>query len=194
MTNKERYKRALNTVLPDEKLTALKIVEKDKEISVSMNTTNWKRRIASICAIVAILVGSAGVAYAANIGGLRRSVDSWLYGEAVAVEIIDQGKGEFVIRYPNGYERKTGGLSFDSNGNPVPFTVDDVIETMDDADIVEEDEKILLCLRDHVFDITEDLQDDRTAKISVKDGILPTYITVTADMDGGYSIFTRHIG
>ena len=82
----------------------------------------------------------------------------------------------------------------DSNGNPVPFTVDDVIETMDDADIVEEDEKILLCLRDHVFDITEDLQDDRTAKVSVKDGILPTYITVTADMDGGYSIYTRHIG
>jgi len=82
----------------------------------------------------------------------------------------------------------------DSNGNPVPFTVDDVIETMDDADIVEENEKILLCLRNHVFDITENLQDDRTAKVSVKDGMLPTYITVTADMDGGYRVNTRHIG
>lgn len=194
MISRDDYKRAVSGMEPSAGFADRVLKEAEKDMN-----TNRRRRSGRpflvICAAVVLVLALGAIAYATDIGGVRENVNTWLYGEPVQVDIEQTGEYEYTITYPDGYQRQSGGIAYEKDG-PRPLTVDEIIEEMNhsvELDI-KDDGRAMMYYRDHVFDVTEDLADDGVAKVKVKDGALPMYVTVKTEGDGGYSVSTGHFG
>ena len=99
-----------------------------------------RRSLVSIAAAVVLIIGVTGGAYAADLGGFRNTVDTWLYGEPVQAEIEEVSEGNFVIHYPDGRTRETGGVYYDSEGNAHGVTEEDIIAELDYPEVVKNED------------------------------------------------------
>lgn len=190
MTNHERYRRAAGLIRPSREMNTKHYVEEKM-----MKNKRTFRPLATVCATL-VLVLALGGAYAANVGGLRSSVNVWLHGDVTEVSIEQVGEGQYEITYPDGTVRGTGGMAYE-NGQMRGVTMDEVIEEIRTAAEVDEDEdgRIWLYLRDHKIDITDQIAENGDwAQVKVKDGLLADYITVVWYGDGGCSVSTGHFG
>ncbi len=192
MTNRERYRKAANLVAPSREMNLMAYVEEQ-----TMKKTNRRpmRRVMLVCACV-ILVLALGVgAYAADVGGVRKSVGIWLHGDMTEVTIEQVAEGQFAVIYPDGSKRMTGGMSGGMNGMR-GLTLDEITEYLRSSVEAEQDEdgRIWLYLRDHKIEITDQIAQRGVAQVKVKDGLLPDYITLIWEGDGGYSVSTGHYG
>lgn len=191
MNNHERYKKAFDTVKPTKEITAESIMELKEERKMKKGSFGFRRSLVSIVAAVVLLVGVTGGAYATDIGGFKKTVDTWLYGEQVEVEIVEKSEGEFSVIYPNGYERITGGLSYGPNGEEIPFTAEDVAETLDYPEIDVVDGRVIMFYRDQSVDITDDVNDDGKAKVVFQPGALKLVVNVEWNSEDSYSVSTH---
>ena len=193
MSNRERYRQAMNTVVPSREITAEDILELKEEKKMKKGSFGLRRSLVSVVAAVVLVIGITGGAYAADLGGFRTTVDTWLYGEPVQVEIEEVSPGNFEVTYPDGRVRGMGGISFDPNGEEHPATAEDIISQLDYPEVeMDEDGTINMYYRDKIVDITEDVADDSYAHVKFKEGAVPMYITVHWEGDGGYAISTSH--
>ena len=185
MTDRERYKRAFSVLHAPEQL--------DLEVTEMKKTT--KRHIskaaAVIAAILAIFVGSA-VAYAADIGGIQRQVQIWLYGDQTdAVLVIEQSDHtEYSLTYEdeNGetHERHGGGVAYDMFGNEIPLTEEDIMEHLAEPEVIQNDDgTVFVYCRDQKIDITDKFDENGVCHVQVT-GDRTYYMTVTAE-ENGYS-------
>ena len=191
MTNHERYRRAAGLIRPSREMNTKHYVEEKM-----MKNKRSFRPLATVCATLVLVLALGVGAYAANVGGLRSSVNVWLHGDVTEVSIEQVGEGQYEITYPDGSVRSTGGMA-DENGQMRGVTMDEVIEEIRTAAEVDEDEdgRIWLYLRDHKIDITDQIAENGDwAQVKVKDGLLADYITVVWYGDGGCSVSTGHFG
>ena len=189
MNNKERYQKAFDTINPSENITPESIIRMKEEKKMTKGRTGFKKTLVSLVAAVVLVIGVTGGAYATDLGGFRTNVDTWLYGEPVQVDIEEVGEGDFIVHYPNGVDRQTGGNSFDKDGNPVPFTADDVIDSLDYPEIATIDGKVIMFYRNEQVDITEDVQDGH-AEVTFSPGAMKLHVTVEWTDEYTYSVST----
>ena len=194
MTNRERYRKAAELITPSEGLDTLAYVE--EHIMDKKRSKRPLRRLVTVCVCVALVLALGATAYAADLGGVRRSIKVWLHGDVTEVTIEQVGEYEYLITYPDGSTRGTGGAVITPGGKARAMTMDEIEEYLISEVVCErgDDGRYWLYIRDHRIDVTDQITENGYAQEKVKDGALPDYITVVWYGDGGCGIETSHTG
>lgn len=122
MNNRDRYKKAFS-VLHTEREFHL------EEAETMKRKLNLKPYITA--AAVCLLAVGTTAAYAADAGGIRSSVEAWLFGRQTEVEVTELEPGNYSFEFEkDGETVKTGGggVAYDEFGNEVWLSAEEVLE------------------------------------------------------------------
>ena len=173
---RERYRRSAMPIQPLKTLYPEDLME---EGPVRKRRFGMKR-ITVIAAAIIMIFALSAVSYAADVGGFKGTVDLWLYGEPVNVEIEINDDGTYTATYPDGREMSGGGIAYDFNGER-PLTPEEILDELSNSPEVLENEngRIWFYYRNYKEDITEKVEEnDGIANIKIKEGALPLFFTV----------------
>lgn len=184
MTNKQWYQRTFSALHASEyNLTEVKTMKHTKRIYVS--------RLAAACLAGAMMVGLATAAYAADLGGIQRSIQIWINGDQTDAVLDVQGSG-YTVTYQDkdGTERQFGGggVALDDNGSERPLTEAEIVEHLNAPDVqYREDGSVWVCYRGSELEITDRFDEDGVCHVQLNtdDGTL--YLTVKDDGSFSYS-------
>ncbi|MBO4912879.1 MAG: hypothetical protein J5504_09145 [Butyrivibrio sp.] len=145
MSNKENYKKAFSVLKSSCDFTL-----EEKEMK-KITRLNAHKNLLTAAAVLLVLVVGSGTAYAADIGGVRETVQLWLYGKQTDVTVNDDGSIEFVDNQGNVHEEGV----FHGDGSPV--TAEEVVEDFKDRVDVEklDDGTVHVYYHDRDYDITD---------------------------------------
>mgnify|MGYP002678966765 CR=1 FL=1 len=167
MTNKERYKQAFSVLHTSDQFSV--------EVE-NMSRLNKKHNIKVAAAALAgciLLAGGTGTAYAANVGGIQRTVQVWLHGDQTTANMTVSDDGTYTIEYPdeNGETREIsgGGIAYEADGTERPLTG-----------------TVWLYYKNQKIEITDKFQDD-VCYVKVQDGDETLYVTVKYQNGLAYS-------
>lgn len=185
MTNKDRYKQAFSVLHPS------KPIELEERPMKKNHTHLILRPVAAVLTTVIVLFGCASVAYAADVGGIRTTVQSWFRGKEAAVEVIEKNPGEYEFQIQQDGQTHImggGGVEFDQFGNEKPLSPEDVAQTLSEEISQKEDGSIWLYYKNYAIDITEYMTPNG-CKLLLNDNGEKLYYNITAveNRSCGYS-------
>lgn len=171
MTNKEWYKRAFSSLhtSPDFMVQ----LENRK-------TAKWLKKWAFVGAFMVLIIGTSTI-YAANIGGIQRTIQIWIHGELTdATLTIDENNGTYSIKDPNGKAIQSGGgVAIDTQGHSRALTPEEIMEDQENMVSTEKiDGHMYLYYKDQKYDITNPLAHNTYTYITLRDSKKTLYITV----------------
>lgn len=179
MTNKEKYKQAFSVLQTsgDFSMEVEKMAMRQKHHKV--------KTIAAAVAACIVLVGGAGTAYAANLGGIQRTIQLWINGDQTnaTLEINNDGNSStYTIKIPdengNSTEITGGGVTMDGDGVERPLTEDEIMEQINQPDVeYEDDGSVWLYYKDRKLDITDRFEDG-ICYVKLTDGKDVKYLTI----------------
>ena len=179
MTNKEKYKQAFSVLQTsgDFSMEVEKMAMRQKHHKV--------KTIAAAVAACIVLVGGAGTAYAANLGGIQRTIQLWINGNQTnaTLEINNDGNSStYTIKIPdengNSTEITGGGVAMDGDGVERPLTEDEIMEQINQPDVeYEDDGSVWLYYKDRKLDITDRFEDG-ICYVKLTDGKDVKYLTI----------------
>lgn len=182
MTDKERYKRTFS---------ALRASQLEFKEEMTMNKTKILpvRRLVSLCAAALMIAAMATVAYAADVGGIRRAVQVWIHGDQTNA-VMDIQNGHYLLSYEdeNGEPQTVGGggVAIDAFGRERPLTEEEILDHLDTPEVeYKEDGTVWVYYRGQTLEIT-DLFQDGVCYVQLKDGDEVRYLTV--QYQEGYSV------
>ena len=205
MSNREQYKRAFQ---------ALHASRDFSMVAMDMNTKkmrfNFSRGLAVAMIITVLLVGSLSAAYATDLGGFRRTIQIWMYGEAKdAIVEPYTGGGEdvdvecdgeatmaepsYVVTWTDGngekHQMQGGGVAMEADGTERPLTMDEYLEHLESSaeTVVEVDDRVMLYWYDQSVDITDQFEDG-VCRLSLTHEDETLYFTVTDAGNGAYNV------
>lgn len=183
MTNKEKYKQAFSALHVTKEINLE--VEKMTDRSGKQKIT---RMVAGFAAFVLLLGGSV-TAYAADVGGIRRTIQLWIHGDQTEVTIDYNSDGsyqmEYLDRYGNTNQQAGGGVALEPDGSQRPLTEAELRESFDAPDVIYEDDgSVWVYYYDQKIDITDKF-DDNVCYIQVSNG--DETLNMTIEYQGGYS-------
>jgi hypothetical protein len=164
MTDREQYKKVFDTAVSAgmENLEAGKLMENTKKLT---KKTTFIGKIAAAIAAVVLMTGVTGVAYAADVGGIQRTIQLWIHGDQTQATIEINQNGSYSMEYTsedgNIVSRGGGGVAFDENGNESALTEDEIIQGLTRPYEVEyeEDGTVWVYFYDQKIDITDKFTD-----------------------------------
>ena len=177
MTNKEKYKQAFSVLQTsgDFSMEVEKMAMRQKHHKV--------KTIAAAVAACIVLVGGAGTAYAANLGGIQRTIQLWINGDQTnaTLEINNDGNSStYTIKIPdeNGNSTEITGVAMDGDGVERPLTEDEIMEQINQPDVeYEDDGSVWLYYKDQKLDITDRFEDG-ICYVKLTDGKDVKYLTI----------------
>ena len=113
MTNKEKYKQAFSVLHASDNLS--------QEVE-SMSRFQKRTKMKTAAAVIAgcVILGGTGTAYAANVGGIQRTIQLWIHGDqtSATMEISNDGSSSsYQIEYQDAdgttQQMNGGGISVD---------------------------------------------------------------------------------
>lgn len=128
MTNREKYKQAFSVLRAsdDFDLEANHMKQTAKQFRL--------RKAVVLAAACVMVIGSATIAYAADVGGIQRTVQLWLHGEQTAVTIEFDGAGGYNMEYTdeegNDRYKGGGGVAIEADGTERPATEEEIMEML----------------------------------------------------------------
>jgi hypothetical protein len=153
MTNKEKYKQAFSAIHASDNfsLEAEKMGRTNKQLK-------FKTMIASVAACV-MIVGCATAAYAADVGGIQRTIQLWIHGDQTEATIQFDGNGGYSAEYTDGEGNVThhagAGVASDDDGNARPLTEEELMEHLTAPEVeYEDDGSVWIYWFDQKVDIT----------------------------------------
>lgn len=187
MTNKEKYQRTFGTLhASDAFLTEVNHMNEKKQFP--------SRRLVCLCAAVILIFGLATAAYAADLGGYRRTIQFWFRGEQIEADWQAQD-GEYTIAYEdadgNVHTQSGGGVAIDDDGSERPLTEEELLEEATrqgpqvEYNLKDGVETVTLYYRDQVIDITDKFDENGCFYITLDEDGHPLYVTV--EYHGGLS-------
>lgn len=192
MSNREQYKKAFSVLQASGDFTL-----GDEKMAVLKKKAMLRTFAAAACACL-VIVGSSRIAYAANVGGIQRTIQLWMYGEQTDVTIDFDGSGNYSMEYTDadGNTRELGGGGFDvdADGTKRALTEDELIWLLfEEVDVsYNDDGRIMLYFQGQVADITDKFENDicyiflNGTDLNGTDVSL--YVTVLKAEDGGFPI------
>lgn len=184
MTNKEKYQKAFSVLHASDRCRM------EAEDMMKMKKANYKKTVAAAAAAAILLVGGTGTAYAANVGGIQRTIQLWIYGDQTIATLTANDDDTYTITYSDkdGNEKTmgTGGVAIQADGTEAPPTPEEIEEHLNMPDVeYEDDGSVWVYYQDQKLDITDKFVDGVCyTKIEGKDKTL--YLTVK--YDNGYAV------
>ncbi len=196
MNNKEKYQRSFNTLRlsGDFREKCKKTPEESGKgkIMKFRSVYGISRAAAAAIAVCFLIVGSVGVSYAADLGGIRTKLGIWINGTKKDVEVVQIEDGSYTVCDENGeVTMGFGGVSIDDDGNEVPMTAEELVGYMNNDCRLEftEDGKMIFSYKNLVEDVTDQLDSKGELHIHVDDPANEnTYFNITDIEGGGYSV------
>ena len=179
MTDKERYKRTFS---------ALRASQLEFKEEMTMNKTKILpvRRLVSLCAAALMIAAMASVAYAADVGGIRRAVQVWIHGDQTNA-VLEVKEGSYTLKNDQGETVQAGGgVAIDIFGRERPLSEEEILDHLDTPEVeYKEDGTVWVYYRGQTLEIT-DLFQDGVCYVQLKDGYEVRYLTV--QYQDGYSV------
>ena len=138
------------------------------------------RRITGLILAACLVFALAVTVYAADIGGIRRKIQIWLYGDQTTA-VLDIQDGQWTVTDDEGsLIRSGGGVAIDLDGTERPITEEEILEQLDIPDLVKkEDGSIWVYYHSQTFKITEEMYDDEGfCYLELRDGDDIWYTTI----------------
>lgn len=187
MSNRELYKKAFSVLQASGDFTL-----GDEKMAVLKKKAMLRTFAAAACACL-VIVGSSRIAYAANVGGIQRTIQLWMYGDQTDVTIDFDGSGNYSMEYTdadgNTRELGGGGFAVDADGTKRALTEDELIwHLFEEVDVsYNDDGRIMLYFQGQVADITDKFEND-ICYIFLNGTDASLYVTVLKAEDGGFPI------
>ena len=184
MTNKEKYKQAFSGLHPLEPIS-LEVTQ-----MVKMQKKH-KFQVAAAILTAFILVGGTGTVYAANVGGIQRTIQLWIHGDQTDATLDVKEDGSYNLNYSDEYgytvEQGGGGVAFDADGTERPLTEDEIMEQINMPEVeYEEDGSIWVYYENQKIEITDKFDNDKICYVKIKGKEKTLYLTVK--YQNGYCI------
>ncbi len=176
MTNKEKYKQAFSALHSPNEMNME--VEKMKMINKKA-----RFRVAAAAIMVGLLmVGGGGVAYAADIGGIQRTVQLWIEGDQTDVTFEYNTSGTYQMSYQlkdgTTEKREGGGVAIEEDGSERPLTESELLEHLNSPEVeYKEDGTVWVYYYDQKIEITDQFKDD-VCYVKVSNGKETLYMTI----------------
>lgn len=149
MSNKEKYKQAFSALHVSDKLS-LEVIK----MTNIRRKQKFNQMVAGVAACV-LLVGGSATAYAADLGGIQRTIQLWIHGEQTEVTI-----------------------EFNADGNERSLTETEILDYLDDPDVrYEDDGSVWIYYFDQKINITDKF-DDNVCYARVSNGNETLYLTI----------------
>lgn len=181
MTNKERYKQAFSALHPSNPI-------KLEERPMKKNHTHLiLRPVAAVLTTVILLFGCAGVAYAADVGGIRTTIQSWFRGKEASFDVVEKKPGEYEFQIQQDGQTHImggGGVEYDQFGNEKPLSAEDVAQTLSEMICQKDDGSIWLYYKNYAIDISKYMTEDG-CKLLLNDNGEKQYYDISAVENGG---------
>lgn len=176
MTNKEKYKQAFSAIYASDDLS-LEVEKMEK----TMKHHKFKAMAAAAAACV-MLVGSATAAYAADVGGIQRTIQLWIHGDQTEATIQFDGGGNYSMDYTdkqgNVQHQSGGGIEIAPDGSETPVSNQDLIEELTAPDVrYGEDGSVWIYWFDQKIDITDKFENN-VCYVKLVNGEKTLYMTV----------------
>lgn len=185
MTNKEKYRQAFSAIHASAEFT--------KELKEMEQVKKYPKRIrfsaVAACLTACILVLScATVAYAADFGGFRQTVQLLIRGGKAKATVQLDGQGNYAIDYVDEDGKKVHqdvrSYQMMPDGSKVPSSNEAILRHLQAPDVVlKEDGTVMLYWRKQALDITDRFQDG-VAYVLLEDVDETLYLTISRD--GGW--------
>lgn len=177
MTNKDKYQRAFSVLHASNEFRMEVQPMKQK-------TRKAMPRLVAVCAAVILVIGMSAVAYAADVGGIQRTIQIWLHGEQTDA-VLEIQNGQYSLGYEdaegNSHEIHGGGVAFDDDGQERPLTDEEIMEHLNAPEVeYKEDGSVWVYYMDQALEVT-DLFEDGVCYVQLKDGDGSLYMTIKYD-------------
>lgn len=184
MTNKEKYKQAFSGLHPLEPIS-LEVTQ-----MVKMHKKH-KFQVAAAILTAFILVGGTGTVYAANVGGIQRTIQLWIHGDQTDATLDVKEDGSYNLNYSdengNTVEQGGCGVAFDADGTERPLTEDEIMEQINMPEVeYEEDGSVWVYYENQKIEITDKFDNDKICYVKIKGKEKTLYLTVK--YQNGYCI------
>lgn len=176
MTNKEKYKQAFS------------VLHASEDISLEVENMTWKKRhkgsvAAAAIAACVLLIGSTGTAYAANVGGIQRTVQLWIHGDQTdaVFEMKEDSTYELQYKDEDGktVTRGGGGVAYEVDGTERPLTEEELLADINSPEVeYEKDGTVWVYYLNQKTEITDKFDDKGICYVQIKDGDEILYMTV----------------
>lgn len=175
MKNKERYKQAFSALNPSDHFE-VRLEEK------AMTKKRWKPALAAVCAALAVVVGGTSV-YAADVGGIQRTIQVWLNGDQTEAVLTVGDDGTYTITDSSGSTVQSGGgVAFNADGSERQLSGEEIAEHLENEVTTDTiDGKMYLLYKDQKLDLTGKFADSDYYYVMLKDGDKTIYVTVSKD-------------
>lgn len=179
MNNKEKYKKAFSVLHTS-----------DTNLSWEVKSMAKIKRKHTIAVASAAVIGCALIggtsAYAANLGGIQRTVQLWIHGDQTDATLTINNDGDessFSYNYTdeNGKSQEVqgGGLAMDADGTTHPLTEDDIMDEMSQPDVEYlDDGTVMAYYKNQKIDITDKFDKDKVCYLKIIDGDKTLYLTI----------------
>jgi hypothetical protein len=159
MTNKEKYKQAFSAIHASDDFS----LEVEK-----MERTNKKHKFKTMIVLIVacvMIVGSATVAYAADVGGIQRTIQLWIYGDQTEATIQFDGSGNYSMDYTdsegNAVHAGGSGVAIHPDGRESALSDEELLDLINAPDVdYEDDGSVWVYWLDQKIDITDKFEND----------------------------------
>ncbi len=184
MTNKEKYKQAFSVLQSSGEISL------EEERMAMMNKKAKMRTAAAAVAACVVLAGGSGIAYAADLGGIQRTIQLWINGDQTTATFEYDGEGTYHILYPSedgeAEELGGGGVAFEEDGTERPLTEVELLDSLNDPEVeYKDDGTVWVYYYEQKIEIT-DLFEDGVCYVKLSHGEETQYMTVK--YQNGYCI------
>lgn len=176
MTNKEKYKQAFAVLHPSGEISL------EVERMAIMSRKARLRTAAAAVTACLLVAGGNGMVYAADLGGIQRTIQLWIEGDQTTANFEMDADGNYTISIPNEdgsvKEMGGGGVAYEADGTERPLTESEILESLDAPDVVYEDDgTVWVYNRGQKIDITDRFEDG-ICYVKLSDGDETLYLTV----------------
>lgn len=177
MTNKEKYKQAFSVLHSPREMT----LEVEK-MAILSKKARIRTTAAAVITICLLITGGSGVAYAADVGGIQRTIQLWIEGDRTDVTFEYHESGTYDMSYETKdgetEELHGGGVAIEEDGTERPLTEEELLEQFNRLDVIyEEDGTVWVYYYDQKIEITDRFEDG-VCYVKVSNGEETLYMTV----------------
>lgn len=162
---------------------------------ITMQTTKHfsMRKVSLLCAAVILIFSISTVCYAADVGGIRRTIQLWIHGDQTDA-IMEIQDGQYQVTYEdqqgNLHQQSGGGIAIEPDGSQRPVTEEEILEHLNNAEVeYKDDGTVWVYYMNQSLEITDRFDADGVCYVQLKNGDDILYLTVR--YQDGYSTSTN---
>lgn len=177
MTNKEKYKQAFSGIHAPCEMT----LEVEK-MAILSKKAKIRATAAAIVTIFLVITGGSSVVYAADVGGIQRTIQLWIEGDRTDVDFTYDESGIYDMSYKSQdgelEQLHGGGVAIEEDGTERPLTEEELLEELSRPTVrYEEDGTAWVYYYDQKIEITDRFKDG-VCYVKVSNGEETLYMTI----------------